>query len=79
VRSMDNTSIEEPSLPFLSFYPNPASSKIQVNQSGLIQIYSTTGSLMYSGTDSEISLESFNSGMYLIKEAGYSPTRFIKL
>ena len=78
VRSMDNTSIEEPSLPFLTFYPNPASSVIHLKQPGFIQIYSTTGSLMYSGTDSEISLESFASGMYIIKAAGYSPTRFIK-
>jgi hypothetical protein len=76
---MDNTSIEEPSLPVLTCYPNPASTMIHVNQPGLIQIYSTTGSLMYSGNDSEISLESFASGIYLIKAAGYSPTRFIKL
>ncbi|MEY3049603.1 MAG: hypothetical protein RL365_1641 [Bacteroidota bacterium] len=79
VRTMDNTSIEEPSLPFLSFYPNPASNVLHMNQSGFIQIYSTTGSLMYSGNDSEISIESLTSGMYLIKAAGYSPARFIKL
>jgi hypothetical protein len=78
VRSMDNTSIEEPNIPFLSFFPNPASSVIHLNQSGLVKIYSPTGSLMYSGNDSEISVESFASGMYIIQAEGYSPTRFIK-
>lgn len=78
VRSLDNTSIQEPVLPFITFYPNPTSNLIHLNQPEFIQIFSTTGSLMYSGTDSEISLESFASGMYLIKAAGYSPTRLIK-
>jgi hypothetical protein len=78
VRSMDNTSIDEPTLPFLTFYPNPVSSVIHLNQSVLVQIYSTTGSLMYSGTESEISVELFASGMYIIHAEGYSPTRFIK-
>jgi hypothetical protein len=46
--------------------------------SELVQIYSPTGSLMYSGKGTEISVESFASGMYIIQAEGYSPTRFIK-
>jgi hypothetical protein len=78
VRSLDNTSIDEPALPFLSFFPNPAASIIYLNYSELVQIYSPTGSLMYSGKGTEISVESFASGMYIIQAEGYSPTRFIK-
>jgi hypothetical protein len=33
---------------------------------------------MYSGTDLEISVQSFAPGIYIIKSEGYSPTRFIK-
>jgi hypothetical protein len=78
VRSMDNTSITELNLPFLTCYPNPASSVIHLNQTGSVQIFSPTGDLMHSGTDSEISIESFAPGIYIIKSEGYSPTRFIK-
>lgn len=78
VRSLDNTSIEEPNLPFITFYPNPASNLIHVKQAEFIQIFNTTGKLMYSGNESEISIESFATGMYIIQAEGYSPTRFIK-
>ena len=37
-----------------------------VDYSELVQIYSPTGSLMYSGKGTEISVESFASGMYII-------------
>ncbi len=78
VRSMDNTSIEEPGVPFLTFYPNPASSVIHLSQAGSVRIWSTTGALMYVGTESEISIESFAPGIYILTSEGYSPTRFIK-
>jgi hypothetical protein len=78
VRSMDNTGITELNLPFLSCYPNPASSVIHLNQTANVQIFSPTGALMYSGTDSEISVQSFAPGIYIIKSEGYSPTRFLK-
>lgn len=78
VRSFDNTSIDEPNLPFITFYPNPASNLIHVKQTEFIQIFNTTGKLMYSGNESEISIESFATGMYIIQAEGYSPTRLIK-
>lgn len=78
VRSMDNTSIEENKFIPLTFYPNPASSLIYMKQTGTVKIFSLTGKLVYAGSDSVISVQSFDPGIYIIKLDGYSPTRFIK-
>ena len=50
-----------------NIYPNPTNGMINIDGSfDMVRIYSTTGTLMFKGTASQIDLSSFNSGIYLV-------------
>lgn len=74
-----STSIKDVAL--FSVYPNPASHFISVEglQSGaIIQIYSPTGQLVHSGSNSHIDISGLDAGIYLVKSEANTVKLLIK-
>jgi len=88
--AMDNlkfgtVGIEEHTVAAFTMYPNPASSDLTIKgQAGTLNVYSTTGALVYNGTTSgitSISLADWNSGFYVVElmnETGVTRSTLVK-
>lgn len=65
----------------ISIYPNPATDYIQINGSGVVSLYTTNGTTVYSNSnyqaDTRIDLSQLPSGIYFVK-INNQTQRFIK-
>lgn len=80
VRSLDDTGLDEISLPTLHIYPNPVDDILNISTLNPLsyRIYDQAGRLLYYGNDSALTVKDFSPGSYFIHAEGYSPTRWIK-
>jgi len=81
VRTIDDTGIEENTLPKLSVFPNPVKEKLNIEgvSNSPYQIISLTGTVVLNANTPNLDVAFLEPGLYTILYPGYAPTRFIKL
>jgi hypothetical protein len=60
---VDETSVEQS----LKIYPNPANGLLRIEAPGMVEIYNSTGQLVYSGTDQVLDVSQWARGFYIVR------------
>lgn len=62
----------------MALYPNPASNEVNIEANGDVNIFDSTGKIMYSGEASTIDISNWAKGIYLVKTTSQTEKLIIK-
>jgi hypothetical protein len=51
----------------INIYPNPANGLLRIEAPGMVEIYNSTGQLVYSGTDQVLDVSQWARGFYIVR------------